>query len=452
MSARVLVVDDVAVNLRLMEVRLRAEYFDVVLASNGPDAIEICRSQAIDLVLLDVMMPGMDGNEVCRQLKRDARTRHIPVVLLTALDQPADRVRGLEAGADDFLTKPVRDLPLFSRIRSLTRLKMLTDELRVRTHTAYEIVSADTSSPDARGTEGTIHVVADRLADAERIGRMLRGEHRIHVVNDSRETVAAAERAAADLVILDLDATGFDALRLCSALRSNETTRQIPILLVADDHDESRIAKALELGANDYVRRPVDPNEILARTRTQVRRRRQDESLRRSLRETIELATVDPLTGLFNRRFLDGHLATAIQHAHEARKPLALLVADIDHFKRINDTHGHDGGDAVLQQFGARIGAILRGSDTASRIGGEEFVVVMPDTDEEAAKLVAERLRAGTENGGFAIGDRSLRVTVSVGYALLRPEDDGSKLLKRADVALYLAKEGGRNRIATVPA
>src|SRR5919109_1394464 len=139
MSARILVVDDVPANVKLLEARLSAEYFDVLTASNGAEALDLCSRAECDIILLDVMMPDMDGFEVCRKLKSNPATHFIPVVMVTALDSPTDRVQGLEAGADDFLTKPVSDVALIARVRSLARLKMMTDELRMRALTSREI-------------------------------------------------------------------------------------------------------------------------------------------------------------------------------------------------------------------------------------------------------------------------------------------------------------------------
>jgi two-component system cell cycle response regulator len=139
MTARVLVVDDVPANLKLMEARLSAEYFDVITALSGQEALAVCERAECDIVLLDVMMPDMDGFEVCRRIKANPATHHLPVVMVTALDQASDRVKGLEAGADDFLTKPVSDVALIARVRSLVRLKMMTDELRMRAVTSREI-------------------------------------------------------------------------------------------------------------------------------------------------------------------------------------------------------------------------------------------------------------------------------------------------------------------------
>ncbi|MEQ1771835.1 MAG: response regulator, partial [Devosia sp.] len=143
MTARVLIVDDIPTNVRLLEARLTAEYFDVRTASSGPEALDLCLKGDIDIVLLDVMMPGMDGFETCRRLKSSTATMHVPVLMITALDQPSDRVKGLEAGADDFLTKPVDDIQLMARVKSLVRLKALTDELRARAQTGEEIAMED---------------------------------------------------------------------------------------------------------------------------------------------------------------------------------------------------------------------------------------------------------------------------------------------------------------------
>src|SRR5215207_11528781 len=169
MSARVLVVDDVLANIKLMEARLTAEYFDVVTAMSGPEALAICERAQCDIVLLDVMMPEMDGFEVCRRLKANPLTHHIPVVMVTALDQPADRVRGLEAGADDFLTKPVSDIALVTRVKSLVRLKMVTDELVLRS-AAMQSVGFNSAEIFAETSDigGRVLVVDDRDSSSRR--------------------------------------------------------------------------------------------------------------------------------------------------------------------------------------------------------------------------------------------------------------------------------------------
>jgi two-component system, cell cycle response regulator len=452
MTARVLVVDDVPANVRLLEARLTAEYFDVITASCGQEALAICERAECDLVLLDVMMPDMDGFEVCRRLKSNPTTQHIPVVMVTALDQLSDRVRGLEAGADDFLTKPIPEMALIPRVRSLARLKVVTDELRMRALTSRDIgiQSPERDAVSDTGRNGSVLIVDDRPASYERIAATLKTEHEVDVEPDPAQALFHAADRNYDLIIVSLGLENFDALRLASQLRSLDRTRNLPILAVTEPDNTARMARGLEIGVNDYLLRPVDKNELLARVRTQVRKRRYTERLRDNFQMSIEMAITDALTGLSNRRYMESHLATLIEQSAARGKSLAALVLDIDYFKAINDSHGHDAGDDVLRDFALRIKRSIRGIDLACRYGGEEFVIVMPETDMAVAAMVAERLRRRIAADPFAIaqGTRHIPVTISIGIAGLRgKEDSAANLLKRADEALYRAKRDGRNRV-----
>jgi len=452
MSARVLVVDDVVANVKLMEARLTAEYFDVLTAMSGAEALAICDRAQCDIVLLDVMMPEMDGFEVCRRLKANPKTHHIPVIMVTALDQPADRVRGLEAGADDFLTKPVSDLALIARVRSLVRLKMATDELRMRALTSKEI-GLQEPSPDAlaeAGRNGKILIVDDRVSSYERVAAALATDHTVDVETNPHEALFHAADGEYDLLVVSLNLEDFDGLRLCSQVRSLERTRNLPILMVAEAEDTAKLLRGLEIGVNDYLVRPIDKNELFARVRTQIRKKRYSERLRDNFQLSIELAVTDQLTGLHNRRYMESHLATLVQDASSRGKPLSLLVCDIDYFKAINDNFGHDVGDDVLREFATRIRKSIRGIDLACRFGGEEFVVVMPETDMAVATVVAERIRRRIGGEPFPIlkGSGTIEVTISIGIAAIAQADDSPEtILKRADQALYRAKRDGRNRV-----
>jgi two-component system cell cycle response regulator len=451
MTARILVVDDVPANVKLLEVRLLAEYFEVLPAYSGVDAIDACENGKIDVVLLDVMMPEMDGFEVCRRLKNDPVTSHIPVVMVTALDQVSDRVRGLEAGADDFLTKPVNDLQLMTRVKSLVRLKTLTDELRLRASTTRNIgIEELLGRKPSQEARPKVLLIDERPSSHKRIGSMLRPVADLDVAADPQQGLFQAAEVPYECAIISTAFAAFDPLRLCSHLRSLDRTRFLPIILVADNGEDDRIVRALELGVNDYIVRPLDQQELIARLRTQVKRKRYNDELRASVAQTIEMAVTDGLTGLHNRRYLDSHLKTLFDRAVSRRRPLSLMITDIDKFKPVNDTWGHDAGDDVLREFARRLRKNVRGIDLACRYGGEEFVVVMPDTDGEVAEKVAERIRAEIERTPFAIGGngQSINMTVSVGVSSLRrPVDTAEALMKRADVALYEAKTGGRNRV-----
>jgi two-component system, cell cycle response regulator len=451
MTARVLVVDDVEPNLKLLETRLSVEYFEVLTATNGPDAIAICKMGGCDIVLLDVMMPGMDGFEVCRRLRAAPETAHLPIVLVTALDRPADRVRGLEAGADDFLTKPVDEIALIARVRSLARLKFSIDELRSRA--AHSAATGVVESVEALRLEaaerGRILLVDHQQSSSERIIRALTPHHDVIRIQEPREALAKASSENVDLMIVSLGLGEFDGLRLCSQARSNESTRGLPILAIADREDRHKVLRGLELGVNDYLTRPIDRNELLARTRTNVRQKRYADRLRQSVRQSLEMAFYDPLTGLNNRRYLERRLPAMIETARRRGAAVTLMILDIDHFKRINDTYGHEAGDLVLKGFAAELQQIVRGGDLVCRLGGEEFVVAMPGLDATHAARMAERARRTIENKDFPIGGAagSVSITVSIGLADLRGEQDPTDLYRRADRALYRSKSAGRNRV-----
>lgn len=452
MTARILVVDDILPNVKLLEAKLSAEYFDVLTASDGPTAIEIAANETPDLVLLDVMMPEMDGFEVCRRLRADPKTRHIPVVMVTALSDVSDRVRGLEAGADDFLSKPVNDVALFARVRSLVRLKMMMDELRLRRATSG---SADMLEQESFGSESEtenarILLAEDSVFTADKLTEYLTAAgHAVDRADQANDALTLGRGQHYDLIIVSLRIDGHDGLRLCSHFRSQEQTRHVPILLVLDEFDLPNLAKGLELGVNDYLVKPVDRNELLARTRTQIRRRRYHHKLRAMLQSSVSMAYTDALTGVYNRRYMNSHLDRKILEIADAGKPVSVMMFDIDHFKKVNDTHGHGAGDAVLKQLAARVVDNVRDFDMVARYGGEEFVVIMPTTTAEAAFMVAERLRKRIADTPFPIPGREepLTVTISVGVATTTdPNEEAASLLERVDSFLYRAKRAGRNR------
>jgi two-component system cell cycle response regulator len=451
MTARVLVVDDVELNVKLLEAKLSSEYFQVIPAFNGPTALELAESELPDIILLDVMMPRMDGFEVCRRLKANPRTTDIPVVMVTALSDIADRLRGLEAGADDFLTKPVNDIALFARVRSLIRLKRMMEELRLREEICGRFSSEQghDDHPEAiRGAE--IMLVEQQGFGASRIADTLAPiAQSIRQVGSGDEAQAALDESV-ELIILSLSMPDGDPLRLVSQWRAVEAFRQLPILLLADEGELPRLAKGLDLGANDYLIRPVDRNELLARVRTQVRRKRLQDRLRENYRRSLSLALTDELTGLYNRRYVIAHIEELVSRVNnDGAADTSVMMFDVDHFKQVNDQYGHPGGDDALRQLADRALRGVRSIDLVARLGGEEFVVVMPETNLAAALTVADRLRNSVAGEPFfihTVGERR-PITISAGVAVARPGDTVDTLLQRADDALYQAKNSGRNRV-----
>ncbi|HJS85759.1 MAG TPA: PleD family two-component system response regulator [Acetobacteraceae bacterium] len=445
MTARILIVDDVPANVRLLEAKLAAEYYQVAAARDGVEALALARRWQPDLILLDVMMPGMDGLECCRRLKRDADTAHIPVIMVTALHALAERMAALELGADDFLTKPVEIGTLMARVRSLVRLKRLLDEWRARCGTARALGLDDGCEEPPAAMGACALVVTDDEAQAGLALRAL--EHEGIMARQDRSGVElAADGGGLDLVVLSLSLRSDDPLRLASRLRAAEGTQHVPLLLIADPDQPGLSLRAFELGANDWVSEPICENELRVRARNQVRRKRYQDRLRAELGHALELAATDPLTGLYNRRYLIHHLRGLLR----ATPPgdVSLLMIDVDRFKHLNDALGHVIGDRALQAVAATLRGNTRAFDTLSRIGGEEFVVVMPGTSAAEATAAAERLRQAVEDldGDFNQG-RLGGLTVSIGIARSSHSAEPDALLRAADAALYEAKRAGRNRI-----
>jgi two-component system cell cycle response regulator len=329
---------------------------------------------------------------------------------------------------------------------------MLTDELMMRASTSNEIGLDETFDPMSLGGDGgRVLLVDDSPATADRVKDILAAHHTVDLEPEPQEALFRAAEGDYDLAIISLNLKQIDGLRLCSHLRSLDRTRLLPILVIVDPEDNVRLLRGLDLGVNDYLVRPIDRNEMLARVRTQVRRKRFSDRLRDNVQMTIEMAVTDGLTGLHNRRYLERHLATLVNQAIAREKPLSVLVLDIDYFKAINDGYGHAVGDDVLREFSRRVRKAVRGIDLACRMGGEEFVIAMPDTDAALALLVGERLRQKIAVEPFRIPEsgENIEVTVSIGIASLgSTEDTPETLLKRADEALYDAKRAGRNRVS----
>lgn len=451
MSARVLVVDDILPNVKLLEAKLSSEYYDVLTATSGEEALKLADSDRPDLILLDVMMPGMDGFEVCKRIKGNPELAHIPVVMVTALTDSVDKVRGLEAGADDFLSKPVNDTALMARVSSLVRLKMTVDEWRARESTATQLgVVDDNANVMNEPTENArVLVVEDLNFEADKIAETLHQDNdNVIPVDSGMNAMEYVSQHDFDLLIISLNLKNEDGLRLCSHLRSNERTRAIPILMVASEEDMDRIARGLEIGAHDYILRPVDRNELLARARTQIRRKRFQERLRTSYEYSLSMALTDSLTGLYNRRYFDVHLQKMLKTHKDSAKNLSVMILDIDHFKEVNDKHGHVAGDDVLKVFAHRLQDNLRSFDMVARLGGEEFVVVLPDTTPHMTYFIAERLRRAVADRPVkcSVPEGEISISTSIGGAVIEPGDyEVQEILDRVDKFLYEAKNGGRN-------
>ncbi len=468
MPGRILIVDDVATNRIVMKVKLAAARYDVVPAASGAEAIEIARAGGIDIVIMDMMMPGMTGAEACARLRGMPETATIPVILVTASEDAEARMQGLSAGADDFLSKPVDEIALLARVRSLLRTREEERDYEARGGALLEFENPVPVAA-ARG-------FADSSGQAGFAGRPTLAEGRIALIGGPdakwvpvqrdrltplfREAVTAMGRdmalaldpeGAPDLFLIDADLGGRnDGLRLMSELRSRAATRHAAFVMLLPPGDSERAATALDLGAADVSYHPFPAEEIAMRIRTQLARKQRADRMRSTLDTGLRLAVIDPLTGLHNRRYGLHHLDRVATRCRATGVRAGVVLMDIDHFKAVNDTHGHPIGDHVLARVAQALQDSLRVEDLLARIGGEEFLAILPDADLAQIRVVAERLRAAVEALRVPLpgSDTPLTVTLSLGVAMLEDRDDAAvDALHRVDRALYCAKDDGRNRV-----
>ncbi|MCA3379145.1 MAG: PleD family two-component system response regulator [Roseomonas sp.] len=446
MTARVLVVDDSLPNRKLLEARLQDEYFEVLGATSGAEAITLAQRWSPDIILLDVLMPVMDGFEACRRLKAQPATAHIPVVMVTSLNDQTERVRGLDAGADDFLVKPVDQATLFARLRALLRVKQVLDAWRLRAETVRDLGFEPPSAPPEDFEGAKVLLLSDNAAEAAALSAALAADGMTLEQSQDEKAVWGRlqdPKAHYDLVLTSLPMPEGDPLRLASRLRAEAETRDLPLMLIADDAQRDLVLRAFELGASDHVLRPINEEELRARVRNQVRRRRYQLRLRAEFDRSLELAVTDGLTGLRNRRYVFRHLESLLR----AGTACGVLMIDVDRFKPLNDYYGHAAGDAALREVAARLREHVRASDIVARYGGEEFLVVMSGAGAEETAVIAERLRAAIADRPIDLGQAKLPVTVSIGSALAANMTDAEALIAAADVAMYRAKALGRNRV-----
>jgi two-component system cell cycle response regulator len=453
MSGKILVVDDLEPNLRLLEAKLKSEYYTVFTATNGFDAIDIAKEKSPDIILLDVMMPQMDGFQTCVKLKNDPATAGIPVVMVTALTEQEDRVKGLESGADDFITKPIDEFHLFARVRSLIRIKELFDELRLRDKTLSSLDGAvNKLFSEELDLKSNIVIIDDDVFEVKRIKKHLEEDGHKVIEFDPDQPLENLENFDFDLVIVSTMLDEKNGLRISVEIKSMERKRRVPVLILVDEDNKQMMLKGLQVGIDDYIIEPLDINELMARTRTLIRRKKIQDKLRHGIESSISASVYDPLTKLYNRRYLENHLSTIFTESIEKKKGLILLTIDIDNFKQINDKPGwgHGIGDEVLVEVAKRIKECVRDNDLAVRHGGEEFIVVLTNTDVKGGSIVAERIRKLVSDKPVKISAEpgEVNVTISIGSASIKDsEDSPENLISRSDAMLYEAKKTGKNKV-----
>ncbi len=453
MAGRILIADPLATNRIVLKVNLTAARYQTVLAASGHEAVQRAQSDRPDLVILDAHLPG-GGAQVCARLKANPTTRAIPVLVIDGVPSRTARLEALRAGADDYLAKPLNEAGLLAIVRNLMRTRATIDELARRQGTEQALGFAESRGSFSRPAR--VAILAPKpetgLAWQRELGRAMAA--RITTVSRASALDAMGPREAPDAFVIAADLSAFgDGLGLVSELRSRSATRHAVIVIVDEANDPGRVPMALDTGANTVVAGRFDPEEIAIRLKALLARKLESDALRESFDHRLSLAMLDPLTGLFNRRYAETYLTRVAAESARTGQPFALMLLDLDRFKRVNDTHGHRVGDEVLVEIARRLRANVREIDLLARYGGEEFVIAMPETDLKAASTAAERLRR-------VIGDTPVRspsrgqdvaVTVSIGVVLCAGDAAAvpgtSGLIEKADAALYASKTDGRNLV-----
>jgi diguanylate cyclase (GGDEF)-like protein len=312
----------------------------------------------------------------------------------------------------------------------------------------------EAEEPDADSRPPVILVADDEPVNLALIRRRLEWEdYRVETAEDGGQAVEAAKRVLPDLIILDVMMPVLDGLGACRLLKEDPSTRDIPVIFLSALDDTDTKVNGLSLGANDYISKPFRVEELLARVAVSIRLKRERdllqesaEELRRRAEAASEMSMTDALTGLLNRYGLQRALQRELSEARRYARPLSCLLLDVDFFKTINDTHGHAAGDAALVQAARVLTESVRGSDVVCRYGGEEFLVLAPETDARGALSLAEKIRLAVSARLFGDGGRAFPLTLSAGVAELRPGESGNDMIARADLALYQAKQRGRDR------
>ncbi|MGO4851229.1 diguanylate cyclase [Phaeovulum sp. W22_SRMD_FR3] len=465
MTGKILIVDDIATNRIVLKVKLSGARYETSQAAAGQMALTLARRELPDLILMDVRLPDLNGIEVCRQLKADPVTRGIPVVLVTANAEPGTRLAALKAGADDFMLKPLDELVLLARLRSLLRARETDEELRLRETTCREL-GFNEGQAEFAGRATVALVAPSREAGVTwraALSRHLPGALVISLNRDEALSQGAGGQGLgggdgpdAFVIAADLGRPG-DGLRLMSELRSRPATRNSVICIASGEGMRETVAVALDLGASDIL--PLDltagdnAEETAIRLRNQLARKRVADRQRNSVTDGLRMAVTDPLTGLYNRRYALPHLARMAERAKATGRQFAVMVLDLDRFKQVNDTFGHDAGDTVLVEMAQRLRGNLREVDLISRIGGEEFLIAMPETTLETAHRTAERICRAVERDPVSLPDGmgDISITVSIGLAMgggpHYQNAQVQELVTRADRALMGAKAEGRNQV-----
>lgn len=461
MQGTILILDGVSTNRIMLKVQLSAAYYHVVQSDGVKDLLALARRAQPNLIVTAMTLPDGSAMDVRALLQQDENLRHVPVIAVTSQNDKTARLAALKAGIDDVLSHPLDDVVLQARIRSLLRVRSSTEDLNLRDANASMLGFAEPVTgfaPASRVALLTRDAATGALWRARLKGHV-RDHLQAHQLGDIHKLMA---EPVPDAFVVDLTSSHPETgLRLLADLHARSMTSKAALIAVVPPGAPALVADALDRGAHDVLQDGFCADELSLRLRAQLHRKACSDRLRNSVRDGLRAAVRDPMTGLHNRRYAIPHLASVSQDAVRSGGSFAVMLADLDHFKQINDTFGHQVGDAVLTELARRMKALFRTQDMIARIGGEEFLIVLPETDQATASQVASRLCREVSSRPFHCPGLAepIHVTASIGVVLgptsqsavaLTSEQHASALIGQADRALYEAKDKGRNTVSMV--
>ncbi|MCP5125630.1 MAG: response regulator [Gammaproteobacteria bacterium] len=453
-KSRVMIVDDEPGNVKLIcAILSTVEQFDILTAYNGKEALEIINNNKVDLILLDIMMPEIDGYEVTKIIKGNIDTKDLPIILITALNSEEDKKRGLDAGADEFITKPINKFEIVSRVKSMLRLKQYRDQMRVRRQTEDPLSIPSLNKVSIRNYAQSVLLVEDNPKDTVIMKQMLINEpYNLIQVAAGEEAIDVVVNEKIDLILLDLMLPGMDGYKVCQYLKNNAHTSDIQIVMITSLSDLESKVRGLEEGVDEFLVKPIDKRELRLRINALLKKKAYLDGLRSHRDKVLDLAIIDGLTKLYNQSYFKRYISAEVKRAVASQYMVGLIIGDLDNFKKYNDNFGHSFGDSVLQEIAQIIKTHISEIDFPVRYGGEEFAIVFPYAGIKRVYNVAEDIRKSIEQHvfkGVVDSNSSLgSITISIGIAFC-PLDatNADDLIEKADFMMYRAKKSGKNQI-----
>jgi two-component system cell cycle response regulator len=448
-KSRVLVItDDYALGHRLSTQLPEDEYESLIVAGHV-DVIGHAEHDVPDLILVDVLLSVTNGYAIAKHIKTHPALKEIPIILLTDPEGTEDKVKGLQSGVDEFLNRPLDPVETQARVRSLIALKRYKEQLHAR------VLSEQRALAEQHNLTAQKHLLLvedDDVAARLMLNCLTDPTYTVEHFNDGAGAIQRIKQGFhVDVILLDILLPGMNGYDVCQQVKNLEHTQNTQVIMITCLQDTESKVRGIELGVDDFLVKPINPEVLNARIRACLKKKEYLDRLALEYERALHSAITDPLTGLYNRGYLQQFLQLEIDRSLRQRHPLSLVMFDIDDFKQYNDTLGHQAGDQILRELSKIVRQAIRKVDIAARYGGEEFVIVLPYTEDQGAMVVAERLKASVENHPFAYKSQtSLKdVTISIGLACFHDQAEPSieRLVHDADMALYRAKNSGKNRI-----